>query len=65
MFSVLWRGKRTPREKGSTTFISPEYDICGDVTLHMPSTGDLVCRISHHVLGNDLVGNCQPMLSDP
>ena len=32
-FSVLWRGKRTPRDKGSTTFIPPEYDICGDVTL--------------------------------
>ena len=27
-FSVLWRGKRTPRDKGATAFILPEYDVC-------------------------------------
>ena len=31
-FSVLWRGKRTPRDKGTTAFILLEYDVCGDVT---------------------------------
>ena len=31
-FSVLWRGKRTPQDKGTTAFIPPEYDVCGDVT---------------------------------
>ena len=31
-FSILWRGKRTSRDKGATAFIPPEYDICGDIT---------------------------------
>ena len=42
MFSVLQRGKRTPWDRGTTAFILLEYDICGDVTLHMPPPGDLV-----------------------
>ena len=42
MFSVLQRGKRTPREGGTTAFILPEYDACGNITLHVPSTRDLV-----------------------
>ena len=41
-FSILRRDKRTPRDKGAIAFIPPEYDICGDVTLHMPSTGHSV-----------------------
>ena len=41
-FSVLQKGKRTPRDKGTTAFIPPEYDVCGDVTLHTSSTGNLV-----------------------
>ena len=30
-FSILWRGKRTPWDKGATAFIPLEYDICGEV----------------------------------
>ena len=42
MFSISWRGKKTPQERGATTFIPLEDDGCGDITLHMPSTGDSV-----------------------
>ena len=41
-FSVLLRGKRTPQNKDATAFIPPEYDICGDITPHMPSTRNSV-----------------------
>ena len=41
-FSILRRGKRTPWNKGVTTFIPPEYDICSDITPHMSSTRNLV-----------------------
>ena len=41
-FSVLWRGKRTPQDRGATAFILPVYDVFGDVALYMPSTGNLV-----------------------
>ena len=37
-FSVLWRGKRTPSDRGATAFILLVYDIFGDIALHMPST---------------------------
>ena len=37
-FSGTWRGKGTPREGGATAFILPEYDVCSDITLHVPST---------------------------
>ena len=32
MFSITWRGKRTPWEEDATAFILPDYDICSDVT---------------------------------
>ena len=31
MFSVLWRGKRTPWDRGGTTFIPPGYDVCENI----------------------------------
>ena len=40
MFSITQRGKRTLQEGGATTFIPLEYDVCGDITLHAPSTGN-------------------------
>ena len=52
ILSISWRGKRTHWEKGTTAFILPEYDIYGDVTLHMPSTGNLVWHVWCHVPGN-------------
>ena len=38
MFSVFWRGKRTPQDRDATAFILLEYDVFGDVTLyrHLP-----------------------------
>ena len=42
MFSVLQRGKRTPQDTGATAFIPLKYDVCGDITPHMPSTGNSV-----------------------
>ena len=41
-FFVLRRGKRTLWDKGATAFILPEYDVCGDVTPHMPSSRNSV-----------------------
>ena len=42
MFSLLWRGKRTPRDRSATTFIPLAYDVYGDITPHTQSAGDLV-----------------------
>ena len=42
MFSVSWKGKKPPQEKGATTFILLDYDAYSDVTPYMPSTGNLV-----------------------
>ena len=41
-FSVLQRGKRTTQDRGAATFIPPAYDVFSDVSLHTPSTGNLV-----------------------
>ena len=37
-FSVLWRGKRTPRDRGAATFILLVYDVFGDLAPYTPST---------------------------
>ena len=38
MVSVFRRGKRTSQDRGTTTFIPSEYDVCGDVHCihHLP-----------------------------
>ena len=41
-FSVLRRGKRTPQEWGTATFIPSVYDVFGDVAPNMPSTRNSV-----------------------
>ena len=48
VFPVLQRGKRTPQDRGATTFILLEYDIYGDVTPYTPSTRNSVWRIWAH-----------------
>ena len=58
MFFDLWRGKRTPQDRGATTFIPPEYDVCGDITPHMPSTGEFgMMHMTSHPGQQLLVGN--------
>ena len=38
MVSVFQRGKRTPQDRGATTFIPLEYDVCSDIhrICHLP-----------------------------